>query len=198
MTQEISMAGKKKHMFMRVSWKNLIISFLLSTPITAAVYFWFLQPANFISKRYVATAILLGIVLAVGISCLLRQIKQKTSVFDQRFLVITMLLSIITAFFLGYFIIGIENTPYNLFILPKHSLVIENASENEDDVIELIYLNSGLGDESFSKFVVDGSWRRVESSLIAQGTQKASLHYEGWLVEESQCLASEPSPMGDA
>jgi len=122
---------------MRGSWKNLIISFLLSTPITAAVYFWFLQPANFISNRYIAAAILLWIVLTAGIFCVLRRIKQRIASIDQKFFVITMLLSIITAFLLGYFVIGIENTPYNLFILPKHSLVIENTSENEDDVIEL-------------------------------------------------------------
>ena len=173
---------------MRGSWKNLIISFLLSTPITAAVYFWFLQPANFISNRYIAAAILIWIVLAVGIFCVLRRIKQKIASIDQQFFVITMLLSIITAFLLGYFVIGIENTPYNLFILPKHSLVIENTSENENDVIELVYLHSGLADESFSKFIMDGSWTRVESSLIAQGTQKASLHYEGWLVEKSMLI----------
>ena len=95
-----------------------------------------------------------------------------------------MLMSLIAAFLLGYFVIGIENTPYNLFILPKHSLVIENASENENDVIELIYLNSGLGDESFSKFIVDGNWTRIESSLITRGTGKTSLRYEGWLVEK--------------
>jgi len=171
-------------MFMRVSWKKLIISFLLSTPITTAVYFWFLQPTNFISKRYIAAAIIIWVVLAAGIFFLLRRIKQKIASFDKQFFLITMILCVITAFFLGYFVIGIENTPYNLFILPKHNLVIENASENENDVIELLYLLSGLGDESFSKFILDGSWTRVESSLIAQGTQKASLHYEGWLVEK--------------
>ncbi len=178
------MAGNNKHMFMRDSWKKLIISFLISTPVAAAVYFWFLQPANFISKRYIAAAILLWVLLATGILFLLRRIKQKIASFDKKIFFYTMLLCIITAFLLGYFIIGIENTPYNLFILPKHNLVIENASENENDVIELVDLHSGLGYESFSKFIIDGSWTRVENSLIAQGTQKASLHYEGWLVEK--------------
>ena len=179
------MAGNIEHMLMRVSWKNLMISFLLSTPITATVYFWFLQPANFISKRYIAAAIILWIVLSAGIFYLLRRIKQKKVSIDQQVYGIVMLLCIITAFLLGYFVIGIENTPYNLFILPKHSLVIENASENENDVIELIGLNSGLKGESFSKFIKNGSWTRGKNTLIAQGTQKASLHYEGWLVEKS-------------
>ena len=176
------MAENKKPKITKSSWKNFVISFLLSTPITSTVYFWFLQPANFISKRFIAAAILLWIVLTAGIFYLLRRIKQETASIDQTFFIITMVLCIISAFFLGYFIIGIENTPYNLFFLPKHSLVIENASENEDDVIEMIFLNSGLGDESFSKLIKNGSWTRVENSLIAQGTQKASLHYESWLV----------------
>ena len=178
------MTGNKKFMFMRVSWKNLIISFLLSTPITAAVYFWFLQPTNFISKRYIAVTILLWVVLAAGIFFFLRRIKLKITSIDQQVYGFIMFLSVIAVFLLGYFLIGIKKTPYNLFILPKHNLVIENASENENDVIELIGLHSGLGYESFSKFIIDGSWTRVESSLIAQGTQKASLHYEGWLVEK--------------
>ena len=83
------MAGNIEHMLMRVSWKNLMISFLLSTPITATVYFWFLQPANFISKRYIAAAILLGIVLAVGIFCLLRHFKHKIDSIGQRIFYIT-------------------------------------------------------------------------------------------------------------
>jgi hypothetical protein len=178
------MAGNKKNMIMRISWKNLIISFLLSTPVTATVYFWFLQPANFISKRYIAATILLWIVLSAGIFCVLRRIKLKIASIDRKFFYVNLLLCIIMASLLGYFVIGIENTPYNLFILPKHSLVIENASENENDVIELTYLLSGLGDESFSKFIKTGSWTRVESSLIAQGTQKTSLRYEGWLVDK--------------
>ncbi len=178
------MAGNNKHMFMRDSWKKLIISFLLSTPITAAVYFWFLQPTNFISKRYIAAAILLWVVLAAGIFFLLRRIKLKITLIDQQVYGFIMFLSVTAVFLLGYFLIGIEKTPYNLFILPKHILVIENASENENDVIELIGLHSGLGDESFSKFIIDGSWTRVENSLVAQGIQKASLHYEGWLVEK--------------
>ena len=178
------MAGNKNHMFMRVSWKNLIISFLLSTIITAAVYFGLLQPPNFISKRYIAAAILLWVVLTAGTFFLLPRFKQKITSIDQQVYGITMLMSLIAAFLLGYFVIGIENIPYNLFVLPKHSLVIENASENENDVIELIYLNSGLGDESFSKFIMNGSWTRGESSLIARGPQKASLYFEGWLVEK--------------
>ncbi len=178
------MAGNKKFKLLKGPWKNLVVSSLLSIPITSTVYFWILQPTNFISKRYIAAAILLWVVLTVGIFYLLRRIKQRIASFDQKFFFITMLLCIITAFFLGYFIIGLENTPYNLFILPKHSLVIENASDNEDDVIELIFLNSGLGDESFSKFIISGNWMSVGSSLIAQGTQEASLHYEGWLVDK--------------
>ena len=191
------MAGIKKHMFMRISWKNLIISFLLSTPITSSVYFWFLQPASFISKRYIAAAILLWVVLATGIFILLRRFEQKIASIDQQVYVITALMSLIAAFLLGYFImdIGIEDTPYNLFTLPKHSLLIENASENENDVIELIYLTSGLGDESFSKFIMDGSWMRAESSLIAQGTEEASLQYEGWLVEKP-ALGFQAQPNG--
>jgi hypothetical protein len=178
------MAGNKNHMFMRASWKNLIISFLLSTIITAAVYFGLLQPPNFISKRYIAAAILLWVVLTAGTFFLLPRFKQKITSIDQQVYGITMLMSLIAAFLLGYFVIGIENIPYNLFVLPKHSLVIENASENENDVIELIYLNSGLGDESFSKFIMNGSWTRGESSLITRGPQKASLYFEGWLVEK--------------
>jgi len=169
---------------MRDSWKKMIISFLLSTPIIAAVYFWFLQPANFISKRYIAAAIFLWVVLAAGVFFLLRRINLQISLIDQQVYGFIMFLSITAVFLLGYFLIGIEKTPYNLFILPKHILVIENASENENDVIELIGLHSGLGDESFSKFIIDGSWTRVENSLIVQGTQKTSLHYQGWLVEK--------------
>ena len=71
------MAGNKKHMFMRISWKNLIISSLLSIPITTAVYFWFLQPTNFISKWYIVAAILIWVVLIVGINYLLHRIKHK-------------------------------------------------------------------------------------------------------------------------
>ncbi len=176
------MAGKEIYKFIKDSWKNVIISSLLSAPITAAVYFWFLQPSNFISKRYIAAAILLWIVLAAGIFYLLRRIKLIMASIDQQVYVIAMLLCIITAFLLGYFVIGIENTPYNLFTLPKHSVVIENASENDNDVIELIYFNSGFREESLSKLIMDGSWKRTENSLIVQGTQKASLSYEGWLV----------------
>jgi len=182
------MTGKKEFTLLKDSRKNLIISSLLSIPITSTVYFWILQPANFISKQYIAAAILLWVVLTAGIFYLLRWNKQKIASFDQKSFFITMLSCMITAFFLEYFIIGIENTPYNLFILPKHSLVIENASENENDVIELKGLYSGLGYESFSKFIMDGSWTRVESSLITQGTQKASLHYEGWLVDEPMLI----------
>ena len=86
------MAGNIEHMLMRVSWKNLMISFLLSTPITATVYFWFLQPANFISKRYIAAAIILWIVLSAGIFYLLRRIKQKKVSIDQQVYGIVMLL----------------------------------------------------------------------------------------------------------
>ena len=189
------MAGNKKHIFMKISWKDLIISFLLSAPISAAIYFWFLQPANFISKRYIAAAVLIWIVLAAGISYLLGRIKQKLASFDRQVYTITLVMSIMAAFLFGYFIIGIENTPYNLFTLPKHSLVIENASENENDVIELTGLHSGLGYESFSKLTMDGSWARVENSLIARGTQKASLQYEGWLVNKP-VLSFQAQPNG--
>ncbi len=189
------MAGKETYMFMKVSWKNLIFSSLLSLPITVSVYFWFLQPDNFISKRYIAVAILLWIVLIAGFLFLLRRIKQKIASIDWQLLLIILLLCIITAFIIGYYVIGIENTPYNLFTLPKHSVVIENASENENDVIELIYFNSGLGDESLSKFVINGSWTRTENSLIVQGTQKASLSYEGWLVK-NPALSFQVQPNG--
>ena len=186
------MAGNKKCIFTMVLWKNLIISLLLSAPIASAIYFWFLQPANFISNRYIAAAILLWIVLAATIYLLLQPIKRILASIDHQLVWITILFCLITASIPGLFIIGIENTPYNLFTLPKHSLVIENASVHESDVIELIYLRSGLGDESFSKFVINGNWVRLENSLFAQGTQKASLYsegtqeaslyYEGWLV----------------
>ena len=185
----------KKHVFMRVSWKNLVISSLLSTPISIAAYFWFIQPANFISKRYIAAAILLWIVFAVGILCLLRHFKHKIDSIGQRIFYITMLLCLIIASLIGIFAVGIENTPYNLFFLPKHSLVIENANENENEVIELIYFDSGLEDESLSKFIIDGNWARTENSLTAQGTQKGSLIFEGWLVE-NPALSFQEHPNG--
>ncbi|MCJ7773294.1 MAG: hypothetical protein MUP22_09205 [Desulfobacterales bacterium] len=186
------MAGNKKCLFGIVSRKNFLISLLLSAPIASAICFWFLQPTNFISKRYIAAAILLWIVLAAGIYLLLRPIRRIIASIDQQLVWITILFCLITASILGLFVIGIENTPYNLFTLPKHSLVIENASVHENDVIELIYLQSGLGDESFSKFVINGNWTRLDNSLFAQetqkaslyseGTQEASLYYEGWLA----------------
>jgi len=190
------MAGNKMYAFIRLSLKKLIISSLLSAPITVAVYFLFLQPFNFISKRYIAAAILLWIVLAAGIFYLLRRIKQKIASMDQQLHWVTILFCIIMAFLFGYYlIIDIENIPYNLFTLPKHSLVIENASENENDVIELIYFHSGLREESLSKFNMDGSWKHTENSLIIQGTQKASLSYEGWLVK-NPALSFQVQPNG--
>ena len=178
------MARNKRQMLMVVSWKDLIISLLLSTPISATVYFWFLQPANFISKRYITAAILLWIILAAMLFVLLRKIKEKIASIDRQVFGMTVFMSLIAAFLLGYFFIGLENTPYNLFTLPEHSLVIENSSEKESDVVELIGLHSGLGHVSFSKLIVDGDWLREENTLIVEGTQEASLLYEGWLVEK--------------
>jgi len=106
-----------------------------------------------------------------------------------------MLLCLIIASLIGIFAVGIENTPYNLYFLPKHSLVIENANENENEVIELIYFDSGLEDESLSKFIIDGNWERTENSLTAQGTQKGSLVFEGWLVE-NPALSFQEHPNG--
>ena len=176
------MAGNKKHMCMRISRKNLIISSLLSIPITTAVYFWFLQPPNFISKWYIVAAILIWVVLIVGIYYFLLRIKHKIASINRRILYSTLFFCLITASLIGIFVIGLENTPYNLFTLPKHSIIIENASENENDVLEMVFIHSGLSVESFSKLVMNGSWTRNENSLITQGTKKASLVYEGWLA----------------
>jgi arylsulfatase A-like enzyme len=176
---------KKGAKSIRFSWIQTLISMAGGMSLAFSLYFLILQPDNVISKTRLAITLGMGFLFFVCILAALhfdvlnlRTVKVKVIKAGAIISFIFSLLFILITF-------GLNELPYNLFLLPKLTLEITPLCDDADHpVTELKYFYNGLSIVSYSAFQQRAGWERTKNTLKNADCENASLFYKGWLVGE--------------
>ena len=157
---------KKGAKSIRFSWIQTLISMAGGMSLAFSLYFLILQPDNVISKTRLAITLGMGFLFFVCILAALhfdvlnlRTVKVKVIKAGAIISFIFSLLFILITF-------GLNELPYNLFLLPKLTLEITPLCDDADHpVTELKYFYNGLSIVSYSAFQQRAGWERTKNTL---------------------------------
>lgn len=169
----------------QLNFGKLLLSITTGAAIALCIYFWFLQIPYAISLRRLGMTILLWI----GISLVSYHLLSKFHTFLEReykgIVLLTLDISFALSLFVSLVVISSERIPYNHLLLPIHNVeIVIDENQPAGQIIEIIYLNSGLQNISFDQLEKIGDWEKTKNGLVTRSGKPASLIYEGWLVDE--------------
>ena len=168
-----------------VFFESILAAFFFSS----TLYFWFLQPLNFISKQRLLLAFILWLLLTPALFFVFSFFHKKHILnqhnLSQNNLIFCIIFSFIASVFINLIFIDKNHIPYNLLFLPKQNITIEIKSSEYQKNIEITGFYNGLAPVSYSSFKLNGDWQTVDqATLIHSGKESASIEYSGWMVEK--------------
>jgi arylsulfatase A-like enzyme len=164
----------------RIAWFCAILSALF---FSSTIYFWFLQPADVISRLRLLIAFGLWIIFAY-FSFIVFSFLQKRIRSTQNNLILAIGLSFLLSGVIYNFLIDKKSIPSNLFLLPRQDIIIEIKADKSPKDIQLTGFYNGLSPVSFSALKLSGTWELInENTLKHIGSEAASIKYSGWMVE---------------
>jgi hypothetical protein len=190
------MTSNKQQLSKSLSWKTILISAVLAFFMAFSFYLLFLQPPHVISKTRLIIALGLWVVFFIGLTTIitLDLLKIRGEAPRVLLLAICISLSFSTVFF--HFGFHLNDLPYNLLILPKHTVEIQPVCENgKTQIVELKYFIDGLDVVSYSAFEKQGNWERTIDSFRTDDCSQANLRYNGWL-DGQPTIAFKTQPNG--
>jgi arylsulfatase A-like enzyme len=179
-----------------ITWKIIPAAVILSFFLAFSSYLLFLQPAHVISRMRLLMTAGIWLALFTGLLVLLGFDPFK---WRKQSLRVTLLASVISLGFSAVFFcfgLGLKSMPYNLLLLPQHSVEIQpECRTGSGGMVELKYFIDGIDVVSYSAFEKLGNWERTADSLLTRDCNQARLTYRGWLVEKPS-LAFRTRPDG--
>ena len=172
-----------------------LLAILAGFVFTACVYFWFLQPADVISRQRLIFGVVLWVLAASGLYFVVALLQKKLETSPNNFIfgfIVAALFSI------GIFLFSIQKreTPNNLFLLPHQTITIEIQASATDQDLRLTGFYNGLSPVSYATLKLEGEWEIVgQGTLKHTGKEAAAIQYSGWMAEK-HFIEFEKNPVG--
>ena len=159
-------------------------------------YLLFLQPAHVISKTRLVISLGLWVLFFIGFTIVFTLDLLKIRGEAPRIVLLAIFISLAFSAVFFHFGFELKDLPYNLLILPRHTVIIQPVCANgKTQTVELKYFIDGLDAVSYSAFQKQGNWERTKDSLRTDDCSQARLVYHGWLVGEPT-IAFRTQPQG--
>lgn len=176
----------------RSAW---LLAILAGFFFTACIYFWFLQPADVISRQRLLFAAALWILTTSGLYFVVSLLQTKLKSSSNNF-IFGFLLAALLAIGIFHFSVQKREIPNNLFLLPRHTITIQVQASDADQDIRVTGLYNGLSPVSYASLKLEGKWETSGQNILKHtGKEAASLQYTGWLAEEHY-IEFEKNPIG--
>jgi arylsulfatase A-like enzyme len=174
------------------SWFLAILSgFFLS----AGIYFWFLQPADIISRQRLLLAFVLWIMASSGLYLVFPYLQKRLRSSPNNIILGIILTALLSA---GLFHFGIQKKeiPNNLFLIPRQTITIEIPTNEINQDIRLTGFYNGLSPVSYAVLKLGGEWETIgKGTLRHTGKEAAAIQYTGWMVAK-HFIEFEKNPVG--
>ena len=172
-------------------FESILSAFIFSS----TLYFWFLQPQNFISKQRLLIAFILWLLLTPVLFFIFSFFHKKHNR-NQNNLIFCIIFSFLASGLFFFLFIDKAHIPYNLILLPKQNITIEIKNSNSQQNVELTGFYNGLAPVSYSSLELNGDWQKVDqTTLIHIGKESASIRYSGWMID-NHFLEFRKNPVG--